>query len=558
MRNALLIAAREYAENARTKGFWIGIMMVPVMLVLVIFVTRYLAEDATPIRHYVVVDQTEHYGPEIEKRMDLRFAVKVLRDFQGWVKKNRLDAETAEVDFENMPPMDMEDFDPDAWIEKVIEDNPKQLKQLLDPGVVQDMVAVVRSQLKPDVGDFDMPRREFLQVPLPDGIDANAPIAEISEAMKPYLKGDQSLSFNGKDVDVFALLIIPADVDHSFNPKVEVEKEESDGIISMVFAAVDSILAAVDSILPPKVEAQYWSGNLADTDLYSSLSYALNRELRHSQYLLRGMDSELVGEVQKMDLPITKLDPEKEIGEEEVSQADVMRQYAPIGFVYMLWISIMTVTSMLLNNTIEEKSNRIIEVLLSSVTAWELMAGKLLGIAGIGITLLLCWIGSVAGLLWYWSSPEAELITNLASVIFDSTLLPAFIFYFLGGYFMYAGIFLAIGSICNTIKEAQNFMGPVMMIMMVPLLTMMFIPKDPHGTLATILSWIPIYTPFVMMNRAAADPPAFDLYGTAILLLVSNVFVLWLCGRIFRTGILRTGQPPRIMEMLRWIRRSND
>jgi ABC-2 type transport system permease protein len=551
MRNALLVAGREYAENARTKGFWIGIMMVPVMLVLVIFVTRYLAEDATPTRHYVVVDQTEHYGPEIEKRMDLRFAAKVFQDFNGWVKKNRLDSESVKVDFEKMPPMGLKDFDANAWIEGIIEGNSKLLEGLLDPSGVQDMVAEVRPQLKPDAGDFDMPRREFRQVPLPAGIDANAPIADISEAMKPFLKGDQSLSFNGKDVDVFALLIIPADVDQSFNPTTEAEKEESGGIISKAIGAVESLLSA-------KVEAQYWSSNLADTGLYGSLSYALNRELRHSQYLLRGMDSELVGEVQKMDLPITKLDPEKEVGEEEVSQADVLRQNAPIGFVYILWISIMTVTSMLLNNTIEEKSNRIIEVLLSSVTAWELMAGKLLGIAGIGITMLLCWIGSVAGLLWYWSSPEAELITNLASVIFDSTLLPAFIFYFLGGYFMYAGIFLAIGSICNTIKEAQNFMGPVMMIMIVPLLTMMFIPKDPHGTLATILSWIPIYTPFVMMNRAAADPPAFDLYGTAILLLVSNVLVLWLCGRIFRTGILRTGQPPRIMEMLRWIRRSSN
>jgi ABC-2 type transport system permease protein len=93
---------------------------------------------------------------------------------------------------------------------------------------------------------------------------------------------------------------------------------------------------------------------------------------------------------------------------------------------------------------------------------------------------------------------------------------------------------------------------------MVPIFTMMFIPKDPHGTLATVLSWIPIYTPFVMMNRAAASPPAFDLYGTSILMVVSIVFMLWACGRIFRAGILRTGQPPRLLEMFRWIRRSAD
>jgi ABC-2 type transport system permease protein len=126
--------------------------------------------------------------------------------------------------------------------------------------------------------------------------------------------------------------------------------------------------------------------------------------------------------------------------------------------------------------------------------------------------------------------------------------------YFILGYLMYAGFFLAIGSLCNTIKDAQNLMGPVMIIMIVPLLTMMFIPKDPNGTLATILSWIPLYTPFIMMNRAAADPPMFDMVGTLILLIVSTAGTLWLTGKVFRIGILRTGQPPKIKELWRWMR----
>jgi len=90
--------------------------------------------------------------------------------------------------------------------------------------------------------------------------------------------------------------------------------------------------------------------------------------------------------------------------------------------------------------------------------------------------------------------------------------------------------------------------------MIVPLITMMFIPKDPHGTLATVLSWIPLYTPFVMMNRAAADPPLFDLVGTLVLMLVSTAAVLWMSGKIFRIGILRTGQPPKLLELVRWLR----
>jgi ABC-type Na+ efflux pump permease subunit len=132
--------------------------------------------------------------------------------------------------------------------------------------------------------------------------------------------------------------------------------------------------------------------------------------------------------------------------------------------------------------------------------------------------------------------------------------MPAFVLYFVLGYLLYAGIFLSIGSLCNSLKEAQNLQGPMMMIMMVPLLTMVFINRDPHGPLATVLTWIPIYTPFTMMNRAAADPPLFDLIGSIALMVVTTALILWLSGKIFRIGILRTGQRPKLVELIRWIR----
>ena len=211
---------------------------------------------------------------------------------------------------------------------------------------------------------------------------------------------------------------------------------------------------------------------------------------------------------------------------------------------------------MLLNNTIEEKSNRIIEVLLSSVTPGELMMGKLLGIAGVGITMIGVWMGSLVAILKLNSGPESELAGLLWDVLQNSGMIPVFIMYFILGYLLYSALFLSIGSVCNTLKEAQNLMGPVMLIMMVPMVTMMFIPKDPNGTLARVLSWIPLYTPFTMMNRAAAHPPMIDQVGTLILLLVSVVVAMWLAGRIFRIGILRTGQPPKFRELLSWLKTS--
>ncbi|HTH47265.1 MAG TPA: ABC transporter permease, partial [Candidatus Limnocylindria bacterium] len=142
-----------------------------------------------------------------------------------------------------------------------------------------------------------------------------------------------------------------------------------------------------------------------------------------------------------------------------------------------------------------------------------------------------------------------------ATFLRTTWLLPAFAVYFLLGFLFYSGLILALGSTCNTLKEAQNFMGVIVLFLMVPLMMMTYIPRDPNGPLATALSWFPPYTPFVMMNRVTADPPLRDVLGTMTLMLVCTGFVLWGSGRVFRQGILRTGQPPKLLELLKWIRR---
>jgi len=121
-----------------------------------------------------------------------------------------------------------------------------------------------------------------------------------------------------------------------------------------------------------------------------------------------------------------------------------------------------------------------------------------------------------------------------------------------------AGVFLSIGALCSDLKEAQNLQAPMMMIMLVPLATMVFINRDPHGTLATILTWIPLYTPFTMMNRAAADPPLLELIGATLFMIVTALAVLWSAGRIFRIGILRGGNRPKLAEVVRWVRGRTD
>ncbi len=548
MRYAFLVALREYAENARTKGFWIGIVMFPVVIALAMTVMEFLQTKAIPTRDYVLVDQSGSLGEVIEQAVRRAQARKNLEAWQAYARKYY--TEEARAAFGQEPGrldpgrIRMGTLDFEKFQQEIFRARPELL----------DMVSTVEGWerykqqsarfLREDRPPFQEPRLSFQRVALPPDVDPQAPLEEIAEALKPYLNGQRSYEVEGRKVELFAAILVPE----------EVQSHITRGLEERALRLAEQM--AADGEAAPRYGVQYWAANLADKDLLEVVRNGLRDYVEKREFERLGLDLELVRRAQQAELPVLSLNAAKARGEEEETLADFLRQWAPSGFTYLLWVAIMTVAQMLLNNTIEEKSNRLIEVLLSSVTAGELMMGKLIGIAAIGLTMMTAWVLSLLGLLYWKAGPEAEWAFDLLSVVLDGNLILYFGIYFLFGYAFYASIFLAIGSVCNTIKEAQNFMGVVMIFLMAPMFLLFFIPKDPHGPLATITSWIPLYTPFVMMNRVGASPPpsTFEMAGTMLLAAGSAVLMLWLCGRIFRIGILRTGQPPKFLEMLRWLR----
>jgi ABC-2 type transport system permease protein len=511
MKYIYLIAWREYAENARTKGFWIGLLIVPLIIFGSIQIPIWLQKKGTPTRYYVLVDQSETLAPVIESRLERAQQRRVFDAFNDYARKN-----TAS----------------DSGTNKF---NPPSFEQFASQGGEAAYLEKLQSYLKPGVPSFKSPRPDFQRAPLPSGLRNDSALETIVERLRPYLRGEQRMEVDGQSVSLSAAILIPADIEKQIvrpQDKNARAAKHANGI-------------------------EYWSGNLADTDLREEIERAVNGEIRQREYLLRGLDATAVREVEQTYAPIASLNPKKEVGKEAVKNVDVIKQWAPSAFVYLLWISIFAIAQMLLTNIIEEKSNRIIEVLLSSVTPGELMMGKLVGIAAVGLTMVGSWILATVTILT-WKAGAATAVTGqMLEVLHSSSLIPMFGVYFVFGYLIYAASILALGSVCNTLKEAQSYMGIITMMMMVPLMTMTFIPKDPNGPLARILSWIPIYTPFIMMNRVMADPPWFDLIGTTILLVLTATAALWMAGKVFRIGILRTGQPPKLLEIFRWIRRKN-
>jgi ABC-2 type transport system permease protein len=522
MRYALLVAWREYAENAKTRGFWVGIFLFPFILLLSIQVPILIEQKATPVRYYILVDPSRSLAPAIEAALEKSYEQQMLAALKDYARKHALP-------LTNSPAPR-----PGPSLEDLNGEDARSLETFVAKGGRDFFLAQLEPRLRPGAAPFREPRRLFQQVKLPPAINPKAELSTIADDLKPYLRHDKLVEANGAAVPLAAAILIPPELED------QIVRPQS-----------RSPPAAARPAATPR-QIQYWSANASDNRFRDEVERAVNAEVRRREYLARGIDAGVIQQIERTYVPFVSLNPKKEKGLEAMGAADLIRQWAPSAFVYLLWVAIFTVMQMLLTNTIEEKSNRIIEVLLSSVTPGELMMGKLLGIAAIGLTMVGAWVAALYGVLSWKSGGGPEFTGQILLVLRTSSLLPLFAVYFLLGYLMYAAFILSLGSVCNTLKEAQSYMGAMTLLMIVPLLTLAFIPKDPNGPLARVLSWIPFYTPFIMMNRATADPPLIDLAGTLVLLLAATTGALYLAGRIFRIGILRTGQPPKIVEMLRW------
>ena len=280
--------------------------------------------------------------------------------------------------------------------------------------------------------------------------------------------------------------------------------------------------------------ARVWSRKATDTDVERFVSDALKDENRRAVFERAGIDPAVVSATAAFEPDVTTLSPRSASGG-EVSFRDKLPGIIGLASGFILWSLIITGASILLNSVMEEKSNKILEVLLSSASATEILTGKVLGVAFLTLTVLLVWggigaFGLIAGLPQY--------APMVGEVLLEGGMLGYFIAYAVGGYLMYAVLFAAIGAFCETPRDAQTLMGPIMMILVVPLIVMQMALRTPDAPVVQILSWVPFFTPFLMSARAPSEPPMFEVVGTMAGMFAFALLMVWIAGRAFRAGAL--------------------
>ena len=283
-----------------------------------------------------------------------------------------------------------------------------------------------------------------------------------------------------------------------------------------------------------KPTARVWTRRATDDTVEDFVRDALKDANRREAFEQAGINAAVVEETERFRPNITALSPKSATGG-EVSFRD--RLHMIIGLVsgFLLWSLVITGASILLNSVMEEKANKILEVLLSSASATEILTGKVLGVAMLTGTVMLVWGGiGTFGLL----AANAETAAMVGDVLLDGGMLGYFIAYAVGGYLMYAVLFAAIGAFCETPRDAQTLMGPIMMVLTVPILVMVLAAQTPDSPVVQILSWIPFFTPFLMSARAPSEPPMIEVAGTMAGMFAFALLMVWIAGRAFRAGAL--------------------
>lgn len=283
-----------------------------------------------------------------------------------------------------------------------------------------------------------------------------------------------------------------------------------------------------------KPTADVWTRRATDDTVEDFVRGALKDANRREVFGGAGIDASVVEQTERFRAEVTALSPKSASGG-EVSFRDKLPGIIGLASGFLLWSLIITGASILLNSVMEEKANKILEVLLSSASATEILTGKVLGVAMLTLTVLLAWGGIGA----------FGLITGLPSyagmvgeVLLHGGLIAYFLAYAVGGYLMYAVLFAAIGAFCETPRDAQTLMGPIMMILVVPLIVMQMAIRTPDAPIVQILSWVPFFTPFLMSARAPSEPPMIEVIGTMVGMFAFAALMIWVAGRAFRAGAL--------------------
>ncbi len=345
---------------------------------------------------------------------------------------------------------------------------------------------------------------------------------------------------------------LPQPVEEGDSPLDAFRLELSDRVRKGELYAFVEIPKDIETSENPTSEGlRYYSQNPNDRSLIGWLESTVNNEVRNRRLRAAGIDP---GEAERLSLPVsteslTLVERSKQEGQGAIKDAQrvdpIRTLLVPAALMFVVFIVIMSTTPQLLQSVIEEKMSRISEVLLGSISPFELMMGKLLGNAGIALVLATLYVGGGYAVATYFGYTDS----------IPPYLLACTALFLVMAVFLFGSLYLAMGSACSELKDAQSLMMPVMLLSMLPLFFWLGVVQAPNSPLSVGLSLFPFSTPYLMLLRMATTPgpPLWQVGLSIVLTALTVIACVWAAGKIFRVGLLMQGKPPSLVQMAKWV-----
>jgi len=489
MNNILIVAAREFRQIAGMRSFWLTLLIIPLSMVIGGLAPQFIHND-DPDRVMIIDRSGGGEAQALDRRFELDQHRQLLIDLSRYVQRHHLESADPKASWAQH----------DRWYSDA---DVSQFDAAGGLAAAQAKIARVKPK---DTPEFEASKPDYEIVPVPSSV-ANAPDADLDRALKTVLKPER------KDVEpVDYVILIPATFGTS--PVVRL-----------------------------------WANSQPSPNFVQTIQDVLTRDLRTRFLATQGLSPAAAQSATAIAPALAISTPPPGGGARE---SMLVRSILPLAAAYLLMISLMMSGSWMLQGTVEERSNKLLETVLACVSPEELMYGKLLGTAGVGLFMIAVWTGCGLFAAYATKGAIADMIRPALDPLSSPGTIMALIYFFIAGYVAIAIIFLAIGAMSDSMRDAQGYLMPVLLLILLPISILMqaVLGGNSGGALMEVLTWVPIWTPFTVLARLGLGIPAWEVIGTGLLLAAFTAAEVVLLGRLFRASLLAQGQRPNLREVI--------
>jgi ABC-type Na+ efflux pump permease subunit len=485
--NILLVALREYKQITRMRSFWLTLLILPVALAIAPLTQRFMGENEAD--RVMILDQgSAGAGQQIAGRLRLDEDRRAMNDLARYVQRHKLTAPTEAPWSRN-----------DRWFSDA------EVARFAAEGGVTAALARLRPSMSAETPEFEAPEPRFAIVSPPAelaGLQGRALDQRLESLLRP--------AEGSKAEPIDAVVIIPANFTQTGTARLS-------------------------------------SSGRPNTQLVGSVQDVLTRSLRQGLLTDRGVPADVATAAATVTPNLLIAQPAPGSGARE---ALLVRSILPLASSYLLMMALMLSGSWMLQGTVEERSNKLLETVLATISPEQLMYGKLLGTVAVGLTMIAVWIGCGAFAAFATQGAIADLIRPALAPLTSWTTIAAMIYFFIAGYLAISVFFLAVGAISDSMNDAQGYLMPIILAILLPItILIQGVVDGGKGIGVTIMTWVPIWTPFAVLARLGTGIPAWEVIGSGLLLAAFVALQMLLLGRLFRASLLASGQKPGLKEL---------